>query len=476
MSEEKVIYERDESFRDSIATVDEGGKRRWVFSKKPEGYLYKWRTYLSWVYLSVFFAAPWIKIGGQPLLMLNVIERKFVIFGQIFWPQDFHLFALLFITSIVFIILFTVVYGRVFCGWVCPQTIFMEMVFRKIEYFLEGDAPKQKKLDAQAWNWEKIRKRGLKYIVFYGVSVAISHTFLAYLIGSDALLNMQLNEPMEHLGTLGALLIFSGVFYFVFAYLREQVCIAICPYGRLQGVLLDRNSVVVAYDYVRGEQRAPYKGKREDRAEVGKGDCIDCHKCVDVCPTGIDIRNGTQLECVNCTACIDACDSIMDKLGFERGLVRYASEAQIADKEGFKFITRMKAYTVLLGLLMAFVSVLFFLRTDVETSILRTKGILYQKVGDTHISNLYNVKIVNKTNEDMELRFELLNIEGKINLVGQQDLLIKSQEKREGAMFIVVPNEYLEGMATDIEIGVFHRNELIETVETNFLGPANMKR
>ena len=156
MSEEKKIYERNESFRDSIATVDASGKRNWIFAKKPSGDFYKWRTYLSWIYLAVFFLAPWIKVGGEPLLMLNVLERKFVIFGQIFWPQDFHLFALLFITSVVFIILFTVVYGRIFCGWICPQTIFMEMVFRKIEYWIEGDAPKQKKLDKQKWNFEKM--------------------------------------------------------------------------------------------------------------------------------------------------------------------------------------------------------------------------------------------------------------------------------------------------------------------------------
>ncbi len=478
MSEEKVIYERDESFRDSIATVDESGKRNWIFPKKQSGKYFKWRTYLSWVYLAVFFAAPWIKIGGEPLLMLNVIERKFVIFGQIFWPQDFHLFALLFITSIVFIILFTVVYGRIFCGWVCPQTIFMEMVFRKIEYFIEGDAPKQKKLDQQDWNWEKIKKRGLKYIVFYAVSVAIAHTFLAYLIGSDELLRMQIEEPMANIGTLGLLLIFSAVFYFVFAYMREQVCIAVCPYGRLQGVLLDRNSVVVAYDYVRGEKRGPFKGKRENRQEVGKGDCIDCHKCVDVCPTGIDIRNGTQLECINCTLCIDACDSIMDKVGFEQGLIRYASEEQIANKTEFKFTGRMKAYSVLLFLLMSFVVTLFFLRTDVEVSIFRTKGPLYQIVDESHISNLYNVKLVNKTNNDLDLTLKLLNAEGEIKFIGQEasTISIESQQKIEGVMFLTVPNDQLTGMATELEVGVYNGEEEIDIVTTNFLGPTNMKR
>lgn len=352
-----------DAFRDKIATVDEEGKRNWVYPKKPKGTLYNWRKYLSYVLLAFFFGAPFIKINGEPLLMLNVIERKFVFFGQIFWPQDFYIFVIGTITFVVFIILFTVIYGRLFCGWVCPQTIFMEMVFRRIEYAIEGDFRKQQKLNQSAWTGEKIRKKALKHSVFFAISFLISNMFLTYIIGSDDWFELVTSPPHLHLGGLSAMLVFTGVFYGVFSYFREQVCTVVCPYGRLQGVLLDTKSIVVAYDFVRGEQRGRFK-RRENREEKGKGDCIDCHACVDVCPTGIDIRNGTQLECVNCTACIDACDEIMDKVGFDRGLIRYASEENIREKKEFTFTPRMAAYSAVLGILISVFIMLLALRSD----------------------------------------------------------------------------------------------------------------
>ena len=269
------------SFRNRITTVDDEGKRKWLFPKKPKGKFTNYRTYLSYLLLIILFANPWIKIDGEPLLMFNIIERKFVLFGQVFWPQDFFLFALIMITMVIFIVLFTAVYGRVFCGWICPQTIFMEMVFRKIEYWIDGDYKQQIQLKKQAWNTQKILKRVFKYGLFYLISVIIAHTFLAYIIGSDELVRIQTSPIQEHLVGFISILVFSWVFFFVFAWFREQVCLIVCPYGRLQGVMLDRNSLVVAYDYIRGEKRAKFK-KNEDRKSENKGDCIDCHQCVDV--------------------------------------------------------------------------------------------------------------------------------------------------------------------------------------------------
>jgi cytochrome c oxidase accessory protein FixG len=207
---------------------------------------------VSYALLILLFAGPHIKIGGEPMLLFNVLERKFVIFGQVFWPQDFYIFAIALVFGVVFIILFTVIFGRLFCGWVCPQTIFMEMVFRRIEYWIEGDWTHQKKLDQMPWTKEKIRKRILKHGIFWGISFLIANTFLAYIIGAEELWAIQTTHPKEHIGGLIALVIFTTVFYGVFARLREQVCTTICPYGRLQGVLLDRNSIVITYDHVRG--------------------------------------------------------------------------------------------------------------------------------------------------------------------------------------------------------------------------------
>ena len=416
------------------------------------------------------FGGPFIRIGGEPLLLLNVLERKFVLFGQIFWPQDFYLFLLAMLTLVVFITLFTVVYGRLFCGWVCQQTIFMEMLFRKIEYAIEGDYMAQRKLAKQPWNREKVLKKGSKNLIFFIISVFIGNTFLAYIIGSESVISLITDGPSAHPGGFAAMMIFSFVFFGVFARFREQVCTNVCPYGRLQGVLLDRNSVVVTYDHKRGEKRGKMR-KNEDREALGKGDCIDCHQCVAVCPTGIDIRNGTQLECINCTACIDACDSIMDKVGKPRGLVRYDSEAGVADGKSWKLTTRAKAYTGVLVALLGVLVVLLVLRSDVETTILRTPGMTYQTREDGQISNLYNVTVLNKTNDTLPLHMELLEPKGTLQWVGDGIPQVSSQASMEGTLFLIIDRSELSPMKTQVEVGVYSGDELIETVSTNFMGP-----
>lgn len=474
MAEVKDLYQEQESaeetFRDHLSTVDKEGKRLWVYPKKPMGKLTNYRTLVSIFLLVFLFGAPFVKIGGQPFLLFNIFERKFIIFGQVFWPQDFFLFVIGMITTVVFIILFTVVFGRIFCGWICPQTIFMEGVFRKIEYWIEGDYMAQRKLDKQSWDKEKILKKGSKHFLFILVSALIMHTFMAYLVGVDEVWEIIKGGPSENTGGFIAMVVFTGLFYGVFSWMREQVCTTVCPYGRLQGVLLDRQSVVVAYDHERGESRAKFR-KDEDREAVGKGDCIDCKQCVYVCPTGIDIRNGTQLECVNCTACIDACDSIMDRIGKPKGLVRYASEQNIADKKPFEFTTRMRAYSGVLILLMGVLVTLLLVRSDFETTILRTPGILYQEREDGMITNLYQVNMVNKTNDAMDVRFELIEPEGKIEMVGG-DISLVEQGIGEGAFFVIIDPNNLEKMSSKIEIGVYSGEELVETVSTKFLGPA----
>lgn len=466
----KEAEQAEETFRDKISTVDETGKRVWVYPKKPKGRFTNYRTVVNYLLLSILFAGPFIKIGGQPLLLLNVIERKFIIFGQIFWPQDFFLFGIGMITTVVFVILFTVVFGRIFCGWVCPQTIFMEGVFRRIEYWIDGDYMAQKKLTNQPWNQEKILKRVAKHSIFVLISALIMHTFMAYMLGVDALWKMIQAGPGANPGGFVAMLLFTGLFYGVFAWMREQVCTTICPYGRLQGVLLDRNSIVVAYDHVRGEERGKFR-KNQDRESAGLGDCIDCKQCVHVCPTGIDIRNGTQLECVNCTACIDACDAIMDRINLPRGLIRYASEKNIADGLPFKFTPRIAFYSVVLTLLVGFLVSLLVFRSDFETTILRTPGVLYQEREDGKITNLYQLQIVNKTNYAHNVSLQLIEPEGTIEMVGE-NINLKEQGIGEGAFFVVIDPSVLNELSSKIKIGVYSGEEQIEVVKTNFLGPA----
>jgi len=463
-----------DSFRDSIATIDERGKRSWVFPKKPSGKFYIYRTYVSWFLLAFLLAAPFIKINGNQFLLFNVLKRRFNIFGFPFWPQDFHLLVVSMILGIVFIALFTVVYGRVFCGWVCPQTIFLEMVFRKIEYWIDGDRGAQIRLKKRDWDGDKIRKRIVKHSIFFILSFIIANVFLAYLTGSDRLFEIITDNPLNHISGLIAIIIFTIVFYFIFAWFREQVCVIACPYGRLQSVLLDNKSIVVAYDYKRGEKevgRAKFK-KSEDRPTSGKGDCIDCHQCVDVCPTGIDIRNGTQLECVNCTACIDACDFMMEKVDLQKGLIRLASEDNIAKGKNTVFTARMKGYTAVLVILTGLLIGLLFLRNDVEATILRLPGQLYETKENNIISNVFTYKLINKTMDQIEnVSIKLLSHEGQVKLVGDTHLVVPKQQMSEGTLFIEIPKTALESSKGKIKIAVYSNDKLIETTKTNFLGP-----
>ena len=464
----------DESFRDSIGTVDEKGKRNWVFPKKPKGKYYKYRKYVSYLLLSIFFISPFLKIDGNQFLLFNILERRFNIFGFPFWPQDFYLFVLSIIIGVVFILLFTVVFGRIFCGWICPQTIFLEMVFRRFEYWIEGDRNAQIKLDKQEWNAEKIRKRTIKWFIFFIISFVVSNIFLAYLIGSDQLLTSIKEGPIKHSKTFFSLLIFTGVFYFVFTWFREQVCIIACPYGRLQGVLLDNKSIVVAYDYKRGEGESGRKKfrKNEDRKALGHGDCIDCFQCVHVCPTGIDIRNGTQLECVNCTACIDACDDVMVKSGMPKGLIRFASEEEIDKKEKLKFTARMKGYTAVLTILIAILLGLLFLRTDVQANVLRLPGQLYQKEGDI-ISNVYTFKIINKTTHDFDkITFKVVEPkQAVIEIVGNKNIDVPKQGMASGTMFIKLHQAFVPKKKMKMKIEVYSGENRIESTTTIFSGP-----
>lgn len=456
-----------DSFRDHIATIDKEGKRQWIYPKKPLGRLYNLRKILSYVYLIIFFGLPFIKVNDEPLFLLNIIERKFILFGMIFWPQDFYIFGLGMLIFIVFIALFTVIYGRVFCGWACPQTIFMEMLFRRIEYMIDGDANQQKALKKAPLDEVKIFKRTLKYTLFFILSFLIANTFLSYIIGVDELFKIASEPISKHVGGFTSIILFTGVFFFIYSWFREQVCLIVCPYGRMQGVLLDKNSVVVAYDYVRGEERHKFK-KNEVRTG---GDCIDCGLCVKVCPTGIDIRNGTQLECTNCTACIDECDHIMESVGLQKGLIRFDSENGIKNKTKLSFTGRMKAYSIVLLVLISLESFLLISRSDYDATIIRAKGMLYQDQPNDQVSNLFTIKLVNKTRKTFPVE---LKVEGelhaKIEIVGKE-LELKSENVTQGSFFLFLNRSEIKKRKTLLKIGIYSNGKLIKTVKTSFFGP-----
>ncbi len=463
-----------ESFRDRLTTVGDDGQRKWIYPKKPSGKYYTMRTFVSVVLLVFLFGAPFVRIGDNPLILMDIIHRKFILFGVIFWPQDFIILGLIFLTSVIFIVLFTVAFGRIFCGWICPQTIFMEMVFRKIEYWIEGDYTKQKKLDKQAWDTEKITKKTAKHLIFFAISFLIANTFLSYIIGVEALYDIVTDNPKEHWAGLGAITAFSLAFYGVFAKFREQVCTIACPYGRLQGVLLDNDSIVVAYDYRRGEPRGKLR-KGEKRSDFG--DCIDCKQCVFVCPTGIDIRHGTQLECVNCTACMDACDSIMDKINKPRGLVRYDSVHGIEKNQKFKITPRIGAYIVVLMLLVGVIAGLLLTRGDLDATLMRSRGQTYQKTATGTFTNLYNYKVINKTSKDRLIRLKLISpADATVKIIGQakaeNQILIPAEELITGTLIIEMSKETAKKHNRELEMGFYDpEGNLIQTLDSKFMSP-----
>lgn len=460
-----------DNFRNSVGTMDETGSRKWIYPRKPKGKYTNYRNYTSNFLLLLFFGLPFVKINHNPFLLFNVIDRKFFIFGQPFYLQDFFILALGAVTSVIFVMLFTVVFGRIFCGWLCPQTIFMEHVFRKIEYWIEGDRNKQMKLDRQEWDSEKITKRLMKWAIFALISVLITNFMFMYIVGYENVFKIIMEGPADNslkfLGMIG----FAVAFYFTFAWLREQVCTLVCPYGRLQGVLIDKQTINVYYDFKRGENRSKWRNN-EDRKAVGKGDCIDCHQCVVVCPTGIDIRNGQQLECVNCTACIDACDEIMEKVGLPKGLIRYATEAEIENQEKFTFTSRMKATTLFLVLLIGFLGFLMYDRGTMEAKFIKPAGSTFF-IKNKKITNTFIYTLLNKSNEKKTLTIKVISPKNaEIDFFGSDKIILKGDQMLKGNINITFPEKEIKFSKQNMTIGVFdEKGNLIDSFETVFEGP-----
>jgi cytochrome c oxidase accessory protein FixG len=466
-----------QDFRDHLSTADQEGRRLWLYPRKPRGPFYRARIALSWLLLAILFAGPFIRIHGHPLLLLNIVERRFVVLGQVFWPQDMILFAIAVLVFLTGIIVFTAAFGRLWCGWACPQTVLMEMVFRRIEYLLEGDAPAQRALSKAPWTAGKLARKAVKHAIFLGLSFLIGNTLLAYLIGTEALFRIVTDNPLNHLTGLSYMLLFTLVFYGIFARFREQACTFICPYGRFQSTLLDEHSIVVAYDYRRGERRGRLRRAQspEARRAAGFGDCVDCRECVTVCPTGIDIRNGTQMECVHCTACIDACDRVMAKIGRPRGLIRYASLAGIERGERLKLTPRLVGYTLLLFALGGLLVFLVFTRSDVQATLLRAQGALFQQMPDGHFSNLYTIRVVNKTHRAMPVELKLENVTGDVRVMGQA-LVVPPEKQAETSVLIELDRQTMTGGKTPLVVGMYSEGRRLRTLKTAFIGPRDDTR
>jgi cytochrome c oxidase accessory protein FixG len=445
------------------------GKSSKIYPKKPSGRYHQYRIWVAVFLLLVFFSGPFIKVGSQPLFLLNFFDRKFIILGSVFWPHDTYLLFFVLLALVLFIILFTVLMGRIWCGWACPQTIFMELVFRKIEYWIEGDANAQQKLDARKWDSDKVWRKTLKHFVFLVISLAVGHTFMAYLVGVDEVIHIVGNSPLDNITGFTAMVGFTVTFYLIFTKVREKACTAICPYGRLQSVLLDKDSIVIAYDHLRGEPRGKLK---KAITAIDKGDCIDCTLCVQVCPTGIDIRNGTQLECVNCTACIDACDDVMQKIGLSTGLIRYDSHNGIENQKRRSWLSvRPLSYMIILFVVLGILAGLLISRKEVDMVFTRVPGMTFQLTQDGRVSNMYRLDLINKTFDEKKLEIKTGLENAEVNLVGEHDLVLPSQGKKSTMVVITLPQHLLKTTKTRLPVYLYYENEIIGKVETSFTGP-----
>lgn len=451
--------------RDTLTTVNRDGSRFVIHPADVRGFFTRWRKVSAVILIGIYVLLPWIPINGYPAVFLDVFKQRFHLFGLTLAAQDMWL-LFFFISGMAFLLFYVTAFlGRVWCGWACPQTVFLEHVFRRVERWIEGDAPNRKKLDAAPWSPAKILKRVLKHGIFLLLAAIVAHIFLSYFVSIPELWQWMTDSPFEHWGAFMFMFVSTGALYFNFAWFREQLCIVICPYGRLQSALVDENTLNVAYDYNRGEPRGPVK-------DPDAGDCIDCRRCVNVCPTGIDIRQGLQLECVACTACIDACDEIMDKVNRPRGLIRYASDNELEGRKTQWLRPRTILYTGLLLLGIAVAGFSFAGLERISANVTRMPGSGFY-VTDSHIRNQFQIRLVNKSTEPLTFQFNLKTAAPVSYETpgGDSGVTIKPMEEQTVTFILQVPRDQYTGRFEGIlETRAEPGNVVIrETVE--FLGP-----
>jgi cytochrome c oxidase accessory protein FixG len=469
-----VAYtEEHNTFRNELASVEKDGRRRWVYARQPSGRLYRARTIVSVFLMAFLFLAPFITIHGQPLMLLDVVHRRFVIFSTLFVPQDFYLVVMFALTTLVTVVLSTVVVGRIWCGWLCPQTVFMEMLFRKLEYAIEGSAEQQLRRDRGPWTIERAIRKSIKHTVFFALSFLIANVFLAWIIGAGPLFQIITDPPGQHLAGLTAISIFSLTFYAVFVRFREQACVLACPYGRMLSSLVDRQTVTVTYDARRGEPRSKLIRSTD---QVRSGDCIDCHRCVTVCPTGIDIRNGIQLECVACTACIDACNDVMARIGRPSGLIRHTSPEAIAKGRPTWLRTRVVAYAAVWTVLAGSSAFLFFTRPELDFVMLRQPGTLYATVAGGDLANFYTLEAMNRSDRATPISIDVLEPAGATVAILGSSSVVPPYGALDARILVRLPSSAIRGATTPVRFAVRSNGQTLQQIDSAFLGPAPISK
>jgi len=452
------------------ATVETGGGRKWVYADLPRGRFARARNIVYSILVVFYVAAPWLRLGGQPLLRFDLPARRFSVFGATFTATDLYLLALFLLIAAVGMFLFSALLGRLWCGWACPQTVYLEGVFRRVERWIEGSPMKRRQLDFGARDAAYWSKKSLKHSAFLLISAVIALSFVGYFIGGKGL--VELLSGVAHPAALVTALALTALTYWNFSWFREQFCTFLCPYARFQAVMLDDHSLIVGYDPRRGEPRGML---RPDQAPDERGDCIDCKRCVQVCPTGIDIRNGLQLECVSCTACIDACDAVMDRISRPRGLIRYDSLAGLRGKPRRVVRQRVVVYSAVMLLLLGIFATRVMSRDAVELTVARAAGMPYLAQDDGRVRNQFALNVTNTEPVERRVTIEVNGPEGMECIVPDQPLRIAAGGRLRAEAFVLCPESCIASSETPIVFRLLSDGMELSRAEATFLGPVRRR-
>lgn len=448
-----------------LPTLNRDGTRRWLVPKVWRGRFWRRRRALAWSLIAIFTLIPYLRMRGKPLILLDIPRREFTLFGTTFLPTDTVLLMLLLVGIFLAIFLLTAVYGRVWCGWACPQTVYLEFLYRPIERLIEGGRGAQ----LRAASGRFTLRWYAKHIAFVGLSMFLAHTFLAYFVGIEALRHWVTHSPIEH---PLAFLVMAGTTVLMlldFGWFREQVCLVACPYGRFQSVLLDRASLIVGYDARRGEPRATF-GRRRRAPDSRWGDCIDCFACVLTCPTGIDIRNGLQMECIHCTQCMDACDAVMEQIGKPRGLIRYSSKEELSGSVRRVLRPRVVLYPVLLVLVWGALVAALAQRPSADVTVLRGLGSPWSMVPAGEVSNQIRIKIANRGTQDQ--RYAIALEDPRLQMIAPENpLAVAAGKSATATVFVTAPPAVFDGGQRDIRFRVSDGAGFSTAVAYRLLGP-----
>lgn len=450
-----------------LPTLNEDGSRRWIRPKPSSGRHWHRRRVAAYSLMLLFFAIPYIRFRDRPLVLLDIVRREFTLIGTTFLPTDTLLFMLLLLSVVVSIFLLTALFGRVWCGWACPQTVYMEFLFRPVERLLEGGRSGSLALDRAGGHLHP--RRLLKYAIYFVLALFLAHTFLAYFVGVENLAVWVRRSPFEHPTSFLVMAGTTALIFFDFTYFREQTCIVACPYGRWQSVLLDSQSLVVAYDYNRGEPRA----KGREKAE-GAGDCIDCNACVHTCPTGIDIRDGLQMECIHCTQCIDACNDIMRKVNRPEGLIRYTTQDTLRGKGSNWLRPRVVLYPAALVLFLGAFVWAIASRAEAEITLLRGIGAPFAVGTDGRVSNQVRVKVVNRSRSAHDYHITVEGAPGITVIAPENPLRVAAGAMATTSIFVLLASDEFTNGEREVMVRVASGATFGESIPWRLAGPTGV--